>query len=288
MKNKMSIIMLGWLVLLFINSCSNDGSIGLADSDGDGLSDVSEVQIYGTDPRNPDTDGDGRSDGMEVLAGTDPRVFDYARSMTINNSSGKNITVYIVFATGLTGNGGTYTADYFNNQGCTMYRSDRCSLVIAAGKTKTLNLNKGGIDLSAGLDREPMGPCPTTMFEINISPKDNASHDHYDVSLVNGFNYSIQIVPSTGTATTPVTRATGNQNAVGVFPLGCSECIALNSVPPAWENCPGNSSSCGAHSQCYSAGECKTGPDRNHPNAACDLEAVTGGSYTVNISDPST
>jgi len=35
------------------------------DTDGDGLSDTSEVEEWGTDPNNPDTDGDGFSDGDE-------------------------------------------------------------------------------------------------------------------------------------------------------------------------------------------------------------------------------
>lgn len=43
------------------------------DSDGDGLTDLDEINVYGTDPFNPDTDGDGLSDGEEVLKyGTDP------------------------------------------------------------------------------------------------------------------------------------------------------------------------------------------------------------------------
>lgn len=42
------------------------------DTDGDGLSDLDEINIYGTDPLNPDSDGDGQSDGDEVVAGTDP------------------------------------------------------------------------------------------------------------------------------------------------------------------------------------------------------------------------
>lgn len=37
-----------------------------ADSDGDGLFDDDEVEVYGTDPNNPDTDGDGISDGEEI------------------------------------------------------------------------------------------------------------------------------------------------------------------------------------------------------------------------------
>lgn len=39
---------------------------GERDTDGDGLSDIEEAFIVGTDFRNPDTDGDGLSDGVEV------------------------------------------------------------------------------------------------------------------------------------------------------------------------------------------------------------------------------
>lgn len=47
------------------------------DTDGDGLCDGDEVNIYQTNPNNPDTDGDGLSDGQEVLTyGTDPLLFD--------------------------------------------------------------------------------------------------------------------------------------------------------------------------------------------------------------------
>lgn len=42
------------------------------DSDGDGLSDVDELNIYFTDPGNPDHDGDGWWDGYEVANGYDP------------------------------------------------------------------------------------------------------------------------------------------------------------------------------------------------------------------------
>ena len=42
------------------------------DSDGDGLSDWDEYNIYGTNASNPDTDGDGVSDGDEVNNGTNP------------------------------------------------------------------------------------------------------------------------------------------------------------------------------------------------------------------------
>lgn len=47
-----------------------DGQL-VIDSDLDGLTDQAEIQIYYTDPKNPDTDNDGYYDGSEVLAGSD-------------------------------------------------------------------------------------------------------------------------------------------------------------------------------------------------------------------------
>ncbi len=46
--------------------------INMADTDGDGLLDREEVDIYNTNPLNPDTDGDGYPDGDELRAGYDP------------------------------------------------------------------------------------------------------------------------------------------------------------------------------------------------------------------------
>ena len=38
----------------------------MLDSDHDGITDVDETTLYGTDPQNPDTDGDGLTDGQEL------------------------------------------------------------------------------------------------------------------------------------------------------------------------------------------------------------------------------
>jgi hypothetical protein len=42
------------------------------DTDGDGLRDVDELALFGTDPTLRDTDGDGLDDYQEWIAGTDP------------------------------------------------------------------------------------------------------------------------------------------------------------------------------------------------------------------------
>ncbi len=47
-------------------------AVGLADTDKDGLTDDYEINVSGTDPKNPDSDGDGVEDGAEVRADLDP------------------------------------------------------------------------------------------------------------------------------------------------------------------------------------------------------------------------
>ena len=134
MKKIGCVIFVGLLILVAVNAC-NHGDGGTQDSDNDGLSDTDEVQVYGTDPYKGDTDGDGRSDGEEVLVGTNPLAADYARALTLNNTSSDDVTVYIVFIGGVTGNGGSYTFKYFQDQGCDnsydpARRQDRCSITI--------------------------------------------------------------------------------------------------------------------------------------------------------------
>lgn len=54
-----------------------DGWLDLCgDTDGDGLTDLEEVETYGTDPFDADTDDDGLGDGTEVTNGTDPTDLD--------------------------------------------------------------------------------------------------------------------------------------------------------------------------------------------------------------------
>lgn len=56
---------------------------GLLDSDGDGIPDKDEIEIYKTDPFNEDTDGDGYDDRTELLNGYSPLD---ARPIKLENS----------------------------------------------------------------------------------------------------------------------------------------------------------------------------------------------------------
>jgi hypothetical protein len=47
-----------------------------ADTDADGLGDGEELDLYGTDPLQADTDADGISDDVELEVGTDPTTSD--------------------------------------------------------------------------------------------------------------------------------------------------------------------------------------------------------------------
>lgn len=55
----------------YFYSKTSDDNNSNKDSDGDGLSDITEEEL-GTDPNNPDTDGDGNLDGQEILDETNP------------------------------------------------------------------------------------------------------------------------------------------------------------------------------------------------------------------------
>jgi hypothetical protein len=48
----------------------------VVDTDGDGITDDDEIEIYDTDPANPDSDEDGITDGQEISNGSDPLLSD--------------------------------------------------------------------------------------------------------------------------------------------------------------------------------------------------------------------
>src|SRR5215212_7062920 len=66
---------------------------GLWDTDGDGLSDGEELLTTGTDPFVWDTDGDGVSDGDEAAAGTDPLVADEGAAVVGEEGASGTVSV---------------------------------------------------------------------------------------------------------------------------------------------------------------------------------------------------
>jgi hypothetical protein len=72
------------------------------DTDGDGISDVDEDWVYGSDPFFADSDGDGSPDGAEISNGTDPldRLSHFANvALTVTNTfPSASVTNYFGFS----------------------------------------------------------------------------------------------------------------------------------------------------------------------------------------------
>ncbi len=62
------------------------------DTDGDGLSDADETNVYGTDPQMADSDLDGVNDDVELAYGTDPLVSDIPNASDVNRDGSVNAT----------------------------------------------------------------------------------------------------------------------------------------------------------------------------------------------------
>ena len=76
------------------------------DSDGDGIADVDETNIYGTDPYNWDTDGDGLGDGEEAfVTGTSPVVWDDASGAASEGGNTEAAASDLASETAVTGDG---------------------------------------------------------------------------------------------------------------------------------------------------------------------------------------
>src|SRR5215213_2180198 len=64
------------------------------DTDGDGVTDSDEVDLYGTDPNTWDTDGDGLSDGgVEAVADVDPLLADDAVPVVADDAASSTTSV---------------------------------------------------------------------------------------------------------------------------------------------------------------------------------------------------
>jgi len=66
------VLKISLVFFLFCFSARLVSANGLIDTDGDGVPDVDEINIYHTDPNNRDTDGDGYNDSIELIFGFSP------------------------------------------------------------------------------------------------------------------------------------------------------------------------------------------------------------------------
>lgn len=147
-----------------------------------------------------------------------------------------------------------------------------CTFPLTA--TTSQPLPTKGAYLNATLSFGSAVTCGVTKAEINVN--NPAWYDTYDVSLVDGYsnNVGIQYTPPTAADAGgsvqlgPVLGATGNEQVLGVFPLGCDVCVARQSPP------------CGMSK---GTDGCKTGSQYN-PSVACQYQgAVKGGGGSAEI-----
>ncbi len=109
------------------------------DADGDLIPNSKEIEVYGTDPVNPDTDGDGVNDGQEILDGTNPAAF----ALPIVEDFGTGVADPTTFASAptgdaevsnLVGNGDTFSLRLGDNGGAletNAFEFDACSGAVA-------------------------------------------------------------------------------------------------------------------------------------------------------------
>lgn len=190
------------------------------------------------------------------------------RTVTVNNQKNSAVTVYLGSL-----NWACYSiATDFSFCSPTIGNPDICTFPLAANTPRTLNFAKScQVSIAIAIDHLPWSDCPFTHAELTFQGAGNM--DTYDVSLVNGFNVGMSIVPTSGKTAGPATSATGNQNNVGVFPMLCDLCSGSQNPPqpPAFPTCPPPDST-----QCH-------GGTQFNPQPVCQLSQPTGPSYTVNI-----
>ena len=185
------------------------------------------------------------------------------QTITVVNNRDAAVTLYMGFI-GAVGWGSYSAADFpgftvaptsCNADGNILYRT------VQKGEQVVINFDpsKGQVSPAFSADQCTWN-CPQTIGEFTL--QGYASQDITDISLVNGFNYPMQLASSnTATPTILVTSSTGNMNKYGVFPLYCDQCD--QSVQPG----------------------CPVPPDQSEcsPNNQCQVWQPAGANYTLSI-----
>ena len=122
-----------------------------------------------------------------------------------------------------------------------------------------VSLPLGGRYLNATVSFGGPVTCGTTKAELNVN--NPRWYDTLDVSLVDGYSTPLEILTDDAAGhhvLGPVTSASGNEKAFGVFPDGCDVCVARLDPP------------CGIRK---GKTGCKAGPDPYHPAVPCQYQA---------------
>jgi hypothetical protein len=192
------------------------------------------------------------------------------QTVTIVNKGTKSVKVYM----GFLGSYRSYSPGDFpgfsvapsscNNQGLVMVLNRD----LKPGEQVVVNFDpkKGQISPAFSFDRCTWNCTPSTpqtLAEFTLQGGNN--RDYVDISLVNGFNYPVEIASSvTGSPPVPgisVDSATGNKNKTGVFPLYCDACN--KSIVPG----------------------CTFPPDQSEcsPDNLCQVNYPSGANYVVSV-----
>ncbi len=191
------------------------------------------------------------------------------QTITVVNNRSNPITLYMGFIGPI--GWGKYTAKDFsgfavapascNGAGNVLHRTLKPKERVVI----TFDPSKGQVSPAFSADRCLWNCTPTTQQTIAEFTLQGWKGDWMDISLVNGFNYPMEIsyvtTKKTDTQIIQVLKATGNTNVPGVYPLKCDLC---------------NSSS---------APGCNMAPDQSEcsPDNQCQLLRPYGADYVLSI-----
>ena len=163
-----------------IEVIGNDGPIPgddpNLDTDGDGLTDNQELDLYGTDPDLMDTDGDGLHDGEEVALGTDPLIPDINDDIVLAGELKKWHKLTLSFR-------GPHTGEMDDPNPFTDYR---LNVIFKSGKTRYIVPGYFAADGNAGESGAESG----NIWKVHFTP-DLEGVWTYDVSFRFGADIAV-------------------------------------------------------------------------------------------------
>lgn len=176
-------------------------------------------------------------------------------SVGVENATKKNVTVYVAFGADSVVTPSSWAV-------CGADGGLNCSFSLPA--QTTMLLATGGQYLNATFSFNAPVACGVTKTELNLNnPK---WYDTVDISLVDGFSNAVSLRYNEVTLG-PVTSATGNEKALGVYPAGCDLCVARSAQTPCGMT-PGTDG-------------CKSGSQYD-PSVPCQYQGLdTGGANVV-------